>query len=241
MSVVDPLIRNQFTKRALVALGRKREYGTRQTTAHYRMPSLEDNGGYMVLRDYDGPAVDPSEWERLEYVTYATDPNTYFAPLTSADGAVAMQAFSTFGRSDLEALPTANAEKAPTLMRFIESVGVPYGKVQLLRQQPNSRRETLWGLHYDDNNTANPTERGWAVRMWFNLTDDPGSALILRRSAFDRGSEVAISMHRNRMAVVDSQALLHGAHHAGDRPRYALITTFESSPELEAWMLARRA
>ena len=36
--------------------------------------------------------------------------------------------------------------------------------------------------------------------------------------------------------VVDTQRLWHVVVHNGDAPRYALITSFESGPELDAWI-----
>jgi hypothetical protein len=36
--------------------------------------------------------------------------------------------------------------------------------------------------------------------------------------------------------VVDTQRLWHVVVHNGTAPRYALITSFESSPALESWI-----
>jgi hypothetical protein len=41
--------------------------------------------------------------------------------------------------------------------------------------------------------------------------------------------------------VVDTQRLWHVVVHNGDAPRYALITSFESGPALEAWIDSQRA
>ena len=49
-------------------------------TPHYRMPILEEAGGWMRLNKYQGPEIPASEWESLTYTTYSSDPTTYFAP-----------------------------------------------------------------------------------------------------------------------------------------------------------------
>src|SRR5947209_19885966 len=103
----------------------------RRDTPHYRMPKLEANGGWLALKRYTGPPIPPEEYESLTYTTYPTDPNTYFAPITSASGEFELGAFGKFGKSDLDRESTPNAAKWPTLTRSLASVGGRFGQVQL--------------------------------------------------------------------------------------------------------------
>ena len=183
------------------------------------MPDLVEAGGYLPLAPYDGPEIPPEEWLSLEYVTYPTDPHTFFAPLTSATGENVLRGFRDDGKPDLDGIWTSNAEKAPTLRRYVESIGNRYGRVQLIRQEPNTTRECHWNLHLDDNNRLNPESNGWVVRMWLELSHDPTNALVLRRTAFDRRGEVRIPLPRSAQAVVDSERLFHSGLNKGPATR----------------------
>jgi hypothetical protein len=241
LGVAAPLVKNQWTKRLYRATGVRPAANVVSGTRHFRMPSLEENGGYVCLGRYSGPEIAPEEWESLEYITYPTDTNTFFAPLTSATGETILRGFWDFGKPDLDGIWTSNAEKAPTLRRYVESVESRFGRVQLIRQQANSMRETRWALHLDDNNRLNPESNGWVVRLWLELTDDPGSVLVLRSREFDRSSEIQIPLPRGSQVVVDSERLFHAVHHGGPAIRYALITSFESSARGDQWIIDSRS
>ena len=49
-----------------------------------------------------------------------------------------------------------------------------------------------------------------------------------------------MSLQRGARFVVDTQRLWHVVVHNGDEPRYALITSFESSPALAEWIDTER-
>lgn len=235
MKAVDAVLKNELSKRAYAKVGLRTSFKVQANTAHYRMPDLEAAGGYLILDRYSVPA---DEWTNLEYVTYPSDPNGFFAPLTSATGENILRGFWDFGKPDLDGIWTSNAEQAPTLRKYVESIGNRFGRVQLIRQAPNSLREARWALHVDDNNRLNPETNGWVVRSWLQLTDDPDSALVLRRSEFDRAGEVQVPMARGTHLVIDSEAVFHICHHRGPGARYALITSFESTPHLQQWIRA---
>jgi hypothetical protein len=205
-------------------------------TAHYRMPVLQAAGGYLVLGKYRGPDIPRQEWEDLTYTTYATDPATFFAPVTSATGKMELKGFWEDGKADLDGLWTENAKKCPALVEWVESTGVRFGRVQLLRMSPNTLRECRWGLHLDNNNQGNPESNGWIVRVWLELTDDLASVLVVRPAEFDRKGEVQIPLRRYQQVVLDSEALYHGGYHAGPQTRYAVIVSVESGPALERWI-----
>jgi len=236
MPTLISALKNEHTKRVLRATRIRPPAGPRGKTPHYRMPVLEAAGGYLVLGKYRGPAIPRREWEDLSYTTYATDPATFFAPITSATGKVELKGFWEYGKADLEGVWTENARKCPTLVRWIDSAGTRFGRVQLLRMSPNTLRECRWGLHLDNNNRGNPESNGWIVRVWMELTDDPASVLVMRAAEFDRKGEIRIPLPRYQQVVVDSEALYHGGYHAGPQNRYAVIVSVESGPALERWI-----
>lgn len=236
MLTLPSVLKNELTKRVLRATGIRRATLQQRHTSHYRMPKLEEAGGYLVLDRYRGPEIPKEEWEGLTYTTYATDPKTFFAPITSATGEIELKGFWEYGKADLDGIWTENAKRCPTLVEWIESIGARFGRVQLLRMSHNTLRECRWGLHLDNNNQGNPESNGWIVRVWMELTDDPTSVLVVRPSEFDRKHEVQISLPRYQQVVIDSEALYHGGYHAGSQTRYAVIVSVESGPALERWI-----
>lgn len=231
------LLKNEYTKQALHVTGvRKAPFTAPARTTHYRCPLLAVGRGLVTLRRYEGPQIPAAEWETLEYTTYSSDPFTYFAPITSPTGKVEMIGAQQAGKEELDCVPTPNAGKCPTIMKWLESIGARYGRVQLLRMKPNTLRECRWGLHQDNNNLANPPANGWIVRVWHELTDDPTSTLVVRQGQFDRHSEIKVALPRSQQVVVDSEQLWHGGFHSGSHTRYALIASVESSPALNDWI-----
>ena len=237
VSTLTETLKNEHTKRILYATGIRRPSLMQRQTPHYRMPKLQANGGYLQLKKYDGPEIPSSEYENLTYTTYSTDDATRFAPITSCTGELELKGFEAYGKPDLDGVWTENAQKCPTIVSWVESIGARFGRVQLLRMKPNTMRECRWGLHLDNNNAANdPNQNGWVVRVWLELTDDDSSALVVRKDQFDKRTEVAIPLPRHQQAVVDSEYLYHGGYHHGPGIRYALIVSCESGPELEKWV-----
>ena len=236
MSALTDAMKNEYTKQILRATGVRKVSLEQRKTPHYRMPMLEQSGGWMRLNKYQGPEIPASEWEDLTYTTYSSDPTTFFAPITSATGEIELKGFWEYGKADLEGVWTENARKCPTLVRWIDSAGTRFGRVQLLRMSPNTLRECRWGLHLDNNNRGNPESNGWIVRVWMELTDDPASVLVMRAAEFDRKGEIRIPLPRYQQVVVDSEALYHGGYHAGPQNRYAVIVSVESGPALERWI-----
>jgi len=239
IKVIDPILKNSATKSAYRKLGIKKLWVHQRHTPHYRMKALEDNGGVLVLNPYNGPKIDPSEWEPLEYTTYYTDPKTYFAPIASATGEAKMEGFWKYGKPDKHGIWTPNAKIAKSIVEWVESLGVPYGRVQLIRKDPNSRRETYWNLHLDDNNRLNPEGEGWIVRLWLELTDSPDSIMVLRENEFGKSKEMRIPLHKGAQMLIDSEGLFHSVHHnkkKHDHVRYGVIVSLESCPALEEWL-----
>jgi hypothetical protein len=236
VSLLRSAFKNEYSKWLLRSTGLRKARTPPRRAGHYRMPVLEEAGGCLVLGDYRGPEIPRNEWEDLTYTTYSSDPSTFFAPITSATGALELKGFWRHGKSDLDGVWTENAERCPTIVKWLESIGARFGRVQLLRMEPTTLRECRWGLHLDSNNGRNPETNGWVVRLWMELTDDPDSALVVRRGEFDRRSEVRIPLPRSSQVVLDSETVYHGGYHRGPATRYAVIVSLESGPPLERWI-----
>jgi hypothetical protein len=205
---------------------------------HRKLDVLEDDG-YVVLRDYIGPAIPESEWMDLEYMVWKSGGDTNFAPIASALGEMECAGFWDHGKPDKDGIWTKNKAISPTLVRYVEQVGANYGRVRVIKLNPSGEQEALRNLHLDDNNRLNPEGDGWVVRAWLELTDSPNSYMILRKEKDDPSTERRISLPRGRQMVIDSERLWHAAWHPGPEPRYALITSFESSDPLQNWIASQ--
>ncbi len=205
---------------------------------HYRMPILADSG--VVALSPLPFEVAPEEWEQLEYLDWKSGGDTNFAPLASADGQLDCRGFWDKGKCDKDALWTSNAAKAPTLRDYVASVGANFGRVRIIKLEPQDHETALRSIHRDDNNRFNPEGTGWVVRNWVELTDQPDSYMLLMDSlpdgTPDPATEVRVPLPKGSRFTVDTQRLWHVVVHNHDHPRYALITSFESGPVLERWI-----
>ena len=193
--------------------------------------------GYAVLGDYRGPAISPLEWERLEYLDWKSGGDTNFAPLASATGELDCRGFWDHGKPDKGGVWTANRDIAPSLVRYVENIGGNFGRVHVIKLNPSSEQEALRHLHLDDNNRLNPDGAGWVVRSWLELADIPDQTVfILREEKDDPATETRIRLHPGMQVVIDTERLWHVVWHPGPQPRYALITSWESSPVIDNWI-----
>lgn len=212
-------------------------------TPHRRLAHLAETG-MVCLTDADFE-VPESEWTSLVYQDWKSGGDTNFAPLASADGELDCRGFWDKGKTDKDALWTSNAASAPTLVDYVASVGANFGRVRIIKLEPQNRDQAIRSLHRDDNNRFNPEDEGWVVRSWLELTDNPDSYMLLMDNDAeglpDPATERRVPLHRGARFVVDTQRLWHVVVHNGDAPRYALITSFESGPALDAWITAERA
>ena len=97
MPVLISALKNEHTKRILRVTRIRPPAARPAKTPHYRMPVLQAVGGHLVLGRYRDPEIPSREWEDLMYTTYATDPGTFFAPITSATGKTEMKGFWEYG------------------------------------------------------------------------------------------------------------------------------------------------
>lgn len=212
-------------------------------TPHWRIPSLAETGVVdLTPMTQDIPA---HEWETLEYMDWKSGGDTNFAPLASADGELDCRGFWDKGKTDKDALWTSNAEIAPTLRDYVAAVGANFGRVRVIKLEPQDRESAIRSIHRDDNNRFNPDGEGWVVRSWVELTDNPDSYMLLmdndEHGLPDPATERRVPLSKGARFVVDTQRLWHVVVHNGSAPRFALITSFESGPALERWIESERA
>lgn len=207
---------------------------------YIKMPVMESTG-YAIVDSYDQDA-DPREWENLVYVDWKSSGDTRFAPLASAYGDMECDGFwnHTPAKTDKDGVwVKENVEIAPRLTARAQEVGANVGRCRVIELQPNTYADAIYNLHRDDNNRLNPEGTGWIVRSFYNLTDNPDSVMILREDRDDPSTEVRVPLPAGTQVVIDTQRLYHAVWHPGSEPRYCLITSYESGPDLQAWIDAR--
>ncbi|HEY5397667.1 MAG TPA: hypothetical protein VIL16_19960 [Trebonia sp.] len=87
--------------------------------------------GFAVLRDYDGLGIAPVEWESLTYLDWKSGGDTNFAPLASASGEMDCRGFWDHGKADKDGMWTENRSVAPSLVKYVETIGGNYGRVRV--------------------------------------------------------------------------------------------------------------
>lgn len=208
--------------------------------SYVKLPIL-DESGYVVVDSYD-QAADPREWENLIYVDWKSSGDTRFSPLASAYGAIECDGFWNHNppKTDKDGVwVPENVAIAPRLVARATEPGSNIGRCRVIELQPNTYSDAIYNLHRDDNNRLNPEGSGWIVRAFFNLTDDPDSMMILREDKDDPATETRVPLPAGAQVVIDTQRLYHAVWHPGPSPRYCLITSYESGPELDSWIGSR--
>lgn len=207
----------------------------------YTQLSIFDQTGYVIVDSYRQEG-DPREWENLVFVDWKSSGDTRFAPLASAYGDMECDGFwnHTPPKTDKDGVwVEENIGIAPILTKRAQEVGANIGRCRVIELQPNTYADAIYNLHRDDNNRLNPDGTGWIVRSFYNLTDNPDSVMILREDRDDPTTEVRVPLPAGAQVVIDTQRLYHAVWHPGDQPRYCLITSYESGPELGVWISAR--
>jgi hypothetical protein len=203
---------------------------------HRKLDILAEKG-FVILRDRIGPAIPASDWESLTYMDWKSGGDTNFAPLASAFGEMECRGFWDHGKADKDGIWTSNRELAPSLVDYVEEIGCNYGRVRVIKLNPSDEATARRQLHLDDNNRLNPEGTGWVVRSWLELDDAAGqSTFILREDSGDPSTETLIKLHPGMQLLIDTERLYHVVWHPGPRPRYSLITSWETSADLERWV-----
>lgn len=211
-----------------------------EAARYITLPVFEESG-YVVLDPHD-QAADPTEWLDVEYVDWKSSGDTRFAPLASAYGDLECNGFWHHNppKTDKDGVwVEANIVRAPHLKARAEEPGANIGRCRIIELKPTTYDEALWNLHIDDNNRLNTEGTGWVVRGFFNLTDNPDSYMILREDRDDPSTESRIPLPAGAQVIIDTQRLWHAVWHPGPEVRYCLITSWESGPELGAYIAAR--
>ena len=214
-------------------------------TPHPRPAALAAQG-FVRLRDLD-PPIDESEFLGLDYMDWKSGGDTNFAPIATADGELDCRGFWKPGdeRPDRGGRWTVNAARCPRIVAQVEATGADFGRVRVIRLEPQGYEDSLRHIHRDDNNRFNPDAEGWVVRTWLELTDYPDSFMVLMEQGEDGlpdpSTESHVPLHRGSGFVVDTQRLWHVVCHPGPGTRYALISSFTAGPRLDAWIDAERA
>jgi hypothetical protein len=208
------------------------------TTTYVKMTALQETG-FVVLRPLD-PPIPSNDWLDLEYMDWKSAGDTEFAPIASALGEMECGGFWDHGKADKDGVWTSNAKRCPRIVDWVKSTGANFGRVRVIKLQPQNYDEAMRHLHVDDNNRMNPEGEGWVVRAFLQLTDDPDSFAILRSDRDDPSTEVRVPLSRGTMYVVDTERIWHVVSHNGSQPRYALIACLESSAGLESFIEAHR-
>ena len=212
-----------------------------QENGYTKLEAFRENG-YVVLDMYQGE-IDPKEWLDVTYVDWKSSGETRFAPLASAYGDLECDGFwnHTPPKTDKDGVwIDSQTALAPTLTARALEPGANVGRCRIIELQPNQYGECLYNLHRDDNNRLNPEGTGWIVRGFFNLTDDADSMMVLREVKDDAATETRIALPAGAQLIVDTQRLYHAVYHRGDEARYCLITSWESGPELDAYIEKHR-
>ena len=204
---------------------------------HSRMSILAETG-FVVLNAVRA-SVDPREWLDLQYVDWKSSGDTRFAPLASAHGAIECNGFwhANPPKADKDGVwIDEQVAVAPTLAWRAQESGANVGRCRVIELQPNSYADALYNSHLDDNNRLNPESEGWVVRSFLQLTHNPDSVMVLRRDVHDPSTEVRIALPAGAQLIVDSERMWHSVWHVGTEPRYCLITSLESGPDLQKWI-----
>ena len=207
---------------------------------HVRLDVMSERG-YVILSDLDPPVPD-EEFLPLEYMDWKSGGDTNFAPIATADGELECRGFWKPGeeRADKGGKWTSNAPICPSLVEHVNAIGADFGRVRVIKLEPQDYEQSLRSLHRDDNNRFNPDDEGWVVRQWIELTDNPGASMILMEQGPDglpdQRTEVHVPLHRGARFVVDTQRLWHVVCNPSGTTRYALITSLESGPALDTWI-----
>ena len=204
---------------------------------YIKSAALEETG-YVVL-DRHNQELDPQEWLDIEFVDWKSSGETRFAPLASRDGEIDCDGFwrGKNPRTDKDGVwVDSQVAKAPKLVERALEPGANIGRCRVIELQPTPYADALYNLHQDDNNRLNPDGTGWVVRGFFNLTDDKDSYFVLRDNRTDPSVEYRVALPAGAQLIVDTQRLWHATAHNGDDPRYCLITSWTSGPELDAYI-----
>ena len=167
--------------------------------------------------------------------------DTNFAPLASADGELDCRGFWDKGKTDKDALWTSNAELSPTLRAYVDAVGANFGRVRVIKLEPQDREQAIRSHPPRRQQPLQPRRRGLGGALLAGADRQPrqlhaADGQRARRPARPghRGPRAAAPRRRDSWST--PSACGTSSCTPATRPRYALITSFETSPALERWV-----
>ena len=113
-------------------------------------------------------------------------------------------------------------------------MGADFGRVRVIKLEPQSYDEALRQIHRDDNNRFNPDDRRLGRALVARAHRQPrqlhGPHGAGADGLPDPSTEVRVPLHRGSRFVVDTQRLWHVVCHTGAEPRYALDLELRERP-----------
>ena len=210
-------------------------------TPHPRLDVLRERG-FVQLRDL--PFVVPEhEYLDLEYMDWKSGGDTNFAPIATADGELDCRGFWNKGdeRPDKGARFTANAAQVPDARARGRERSAPTSDA-CARSSSSRRITTPRSAASTATTTTASTPRptvGSCARGSSSPTSPRATCCLMDTGPDglpDPATEVRLALHRGARFLLDTQRLWHVVVHNGNAPRYALISSFESGPALDAWV-----
>src|SRR3954468_7259648 len=126
------------------------------STPHHRSAALQARG-FVALANAPFTVPD-AEFLDLEYMDWKSGGDTNFAPVATADGELDCRGFWKPGdeRPDKGGRFTSTAVHCPSIVAEVESVGADFGRVRVIKLEPQGYDDALRQIHRDDNNRFNP-------------------------------------------------------------------------------------
>ena len=204
---------------------------------YIKSAALEETG-YVVLDRYN-QELDPKEWLDIEYVDWKSSGETRFAPLASAKGEIEVQRLlepqAAAHRQGRRLDPVAGGEGAEP--------GAPRpGAGRERRPLPRHRAaaQHLRGLPVQPapgrQQPAQPGRHRLGRARLLQPHRRRDSYFVLRDNRTDPSVEYRIALPAGAQLIVDTQRLWHATTLNSPTPRYCLITSWESGPELDAYI-----
>ena len=208
---------------------------TQSPSSYVTLDAFEETG-YVVLDRYD-QSHDPTEWLDIHFVDWKSSGDTRFSPLASAYGDIECDGFWNHDppKTDKDGVwVDANVAKAPRLRPAGEEPGANIGRCRVIELQPNTYAETVTAT-CTSTTTTGSTPRAPAGSCAGSSTSPttPTRCMVLREVKDDPSTESRIPLPAGAQVIVDTQRLYHAVYHPGAQPRYSLITSWTSGPELQ--------
>ena len=202
-------------------------------------------GAEVIRVDQVGGGPDYRRWP----VTEGND-SLYWENLNRAKKSVALDLSKPEGRELLQALVRATGQFITNFPAegFLSHAKLAEGRADLVTVRVMGWADGAPALDYTVNNAVGypmltgpgPEPVNHVLPAWDLLSGAYAAFALLaalrRRHATGAGTEVRIPLPAGSQIVVDTQRFWHAVWHRGNAPRYSLITSWTSGPELDAYI-----